>query len=167
MKKNALLLFVLLAISFSLKAQAQSNDDIDSKLIVYSSFSYNHPMQGIDNYNHGFGVYSNFDYNLNEHFTIRLDIGWNDFSGPEKEYIDQNGNKHYDHPNMSVWEFTAGLRAGVGPVYLEGRGGYFTGVSSWGFVPAVGVKVWKLDIQAGYTFASEKEWGVIRVGYYF
>ncbi|OYT10581.1 MAG: hypothetical protein B6I18_08325 [Bacteroidetes bacterium 4572_112] len=68
---------------------------------------------------------------------------------------------------MSIWEFTAGLRALAGPVYFEARGGYFTGVDSWGYVPAVGIVFWKLDIQANYSFVGDKEWAGVRVAYYF
>jgi len=166
MRKVFQIALVVIALYTTINVQAQ-NDNSTSKLLVYSSFSFDQPVQNLDNYSHGFGVYSNFDYNFNKHFAARLDIGWNDFSGPEKEYIDQSGHVHTDHPNMSIWEFTGGLRAKAGPVYLEGRGGYFTGVSSWGYVPAVGVVVWKLDIQASYTFAGDKEWAGIRLGYYF
>ncbi len=167
MKNIYTILFSVLLLSMALKTQAQSTSDIDSKLRLYSSFSYSYPMQDMDKYNYSIGIYSNLDYDINDHLAFRLDIGWNDFSGPEKEYVDQNNVVHTEHPNMSVWEFTAGLRLLGGPVYLEGRGGYFTGISEWGFVPAVGFKIWKLDIQASYTFAGDKQWATARVGYYF
>ena len=167
MKRIYSLLLGIFILSMGLNVNAQETNNEIPNLRLYSSFSYNYPTQGLDNYKYGFAAYSNFDYYLNDYFTVRLDIGWNDFSGPEKKYTDQNGNIHTDHPNMSVWEFTAGLRGGAGPFYIEGRGGYFTGVSSWGYVPAVGIVVWKFDIQASYTFAGEKEWAGIRLGYYF
>jgi len=161
------ILLLSLAITLSVAVSAQNNKEVKPPLRVYSSFSYNNPLQGMDRYDYGFGVLSNFDYNFNEHFAARLDIGWNDYSGPEKQYVDQNGNTHTDHPNMSVWEFTAGLRASLGPVYLEGRGGYYTGIDSWGYVPAVGIVFWKLDLQAAYTIVGDKQWATIRLGYYF
>jgi len=167
MKKIYIILLSIFMLSIAQKIQAQDTITSVSKLRIYSSFSYMNPIQGLDKYGYGFGAYSNFDYSINKHLTARLDIGWNDVSGPEKEYIDQNKVVHTEHPNMSVWEFTAGLRVTAGPVYLEGRGGYFTGVSEWGYLPAVGFIIWKLDFQASYTFAGDKQWATARVGYYF
>ena len=166
MKKSLLLsLALFIGIATSLRAQNSSDDVLP--LRIYSSVSYMQPVKNLSKYAYGFGVYSHVDYNFNKHLAARLDIGWNDISGPEKEFVDHNGVIHTEHPNMSIWEFTAGLRGTVGPVYIEGRGGYFTGVDSWGYVPAVGIVFWKLDIQANYTIAGEKEWAGVRVGYYF
>ncbi len=168
MKRIRLFLVLAVLLWISNGAYAQNNAE-NPKYRIYSSFSYNHPFDNMDRYQYGFGVYSNLDIYLNKHIAFRLDIGWNDFSGPEKEYVDDNNVVHTDHPNMSVWEFTGGFRLMGGPLYLEGRGGYFTGVNSWGVVPAVGFQVWKLDIQVGYTytFTNQKTWGVARIGYYF
>jgi hypothetical protein len=167
MKKIYSILLGILMLSITLNVKAQETNNEAPNLRLYSSFSYSNPTQGLALYKYGFGIYSNIDYSLNDYFTLRLDIGWNDYSGPEKEFVDKNGTVHTDQPNMSVWEFTAGLRAGAGPFYIEGRGGYFTGVASWGYVPAVGVIIWKLDLQASYVFAGDKEWAGIRLGYYF
>jgi len=158
-------LVLLLSLSTNLFGQVSSDDVIP--LRVYSSVSYMQPVKNMSNYNYGIGVYSHVDFNFNKHFAARLDIGWNDVSGEEKEFVDQSGHVHTDHPNMSVWEFTGGLRASAGPVYIEGRGGYFTGVDSWGYVPAVGVVFWKLDIQANYYYVGDKQWAGVRIGYYF
>ena len=167
MKKIYTILMSIFLLSIVIKTQAQEASSPDSKLRIYSSFSYSQPVQSLDKYQYSFGVYSNIDYAFNKNLKARLDVGWNDFSGPEREYIDQNKVVHTEHPNMSVWEFTAGLRASAGPVYLEGRGGYFTGIDSWGYVPAVGFIIWKLDIQASYTIAGDKQWATARIGYYF
>jgi len=63
-----------------------------------------------DTYDHGLGIYANFDYNFNKFLAARFDLGWNDISGPETQYLDTLGFFHTNHPNMSVCEFTAGLR---------------------------------------------------------
>ena len=166
MYKTFLTIIVLL-LGFESSIWAQSNSDEVIPLRLYSSVSYMYPVKNLSKYEYGFGLNSHLDYNFNKHFAARLDIGWNDVSGPETNYTDQSGTIHTEHPNMSIWEFTTGLRAYVGPVYIEGRGGYFTGIDSWGYVPAVGVVVWKLDIQANYVMAGEKQWAGIRIGYYF
>jgi hypothetical protein len=51
--------------------------------------------------------------------------------------------------------------------YLEGRVGYFTGIHEWGYVPAVGVKFWKLDFQANIIMTKNVQWGGARIAYFF
>lgn len=120
-----------------------------------------------ETYDHGFGIYANFDYNLNKYFAVRGDLGWNDVSGPETSYLDSSGVIHTNHPNRSIWEFTAGMKAQVSILYLEIRGGYFSGVNEWGIVPAAGIRIKKIDIQGSYTFAGENNWASVRLGYYW
>jgi len=160
------ILIILVSLFTIGNLNAQSKSELPP-IRIYSSFSYNRPINNMIKYEYGFGIYTNIDYNFSKHFAARLDIGWNDFSGPETTYIDQNGNVHTEQPNMSVWDFTAGLRAMAGPAYIETRGGYYTGVDSWGYVPAIGIVFWKLDLQASYNIVGDKEWATIRLGYYF
>ena len=164
---KTLLSVIVLLFGMESSILAQSSSDELIPLRVYSSVSYMQPVKNLSKYEYGFGINSHFDYNFNKHFAARLDIGWNDVSGPETKYIDQGGTVHVDHPNMSIWEFSAGLRAYAGPAYIEGRGGYFTGIDSWGYIPAIGVVIWKLDIQVNYVIAGKKEWAGVRIGYYF
>ena len=107
--------------------------------------------------------------NFNDVLAARFDLGWNDVSGPEKIIIDANGDTHTIHSNMSVWEFTAGIRAKFSFVYIEARAGYFSGVNKFGYVPAVGLKFGKFDIQGNYTFieVGETEWAAVRLAYYW
>ena len=132
-----------------------------------NSFSVAFPVGNMELYSHGFGVYGNFDYNFNSFLAARFDLGWNDFSGPERTWIAQNNTVHTDHPNMSVWEFTAGLRAKVSILYVEARGGYYSGVNRWGVTPALGLRLGKFDIQANLNIAQEYHWGGIRLAYYY
>lgn len=153
----------IMIISF-LSANAQSQE----KGLVYgNSFSVSIPAENMETYQHGFGVIANFDYNFNKNIAARFDLGWSDFSGDERTYVDSYGMVHVDHPNMSVWEFTGGLRAKVSVLYIEARGGYFTGVNSWGYTPAVGLRIGKFDLQANYTVAGDNQWGGVRVAYYY
>ncbi len=144
------------------KVQAQ-----DSGWKSGNSLSVGFPVGNMEIYSHSIGIYGNIDYNFNKFLAARFDLGWNDFSGPKRTWIDQSGNTHTDHPNMSVWEFTAGLRAKVSVFYIEGRGGYFTGVNRWGVTPAVGIRLGKFDIQANFNIAQEYHWGGIRLAYYY
>ena len=158
-------LFTLIIVaSFALTIHAQE----EKKLVSGNSFNVMLPQGKMaKTYEHGFGVYANFDYNFSKHFAARLDIGWNDVSGPETTYLDTLGMVHTNHPNMSVWEFTGGFRASISVFYVEIRGGYFTGVKEWGFVPAAGVRLGKFDIQGNYSFVGESEWAAARISYYW
>jgi hypothetical protein len=120
-----------------------------------------------ETYDHGYGIYANFDYNLNKYFAVRGDFGWNDVSGPETSYLDTNGVIHTNHPNRSIWEFTAGMKAQISIVYIEARGGYFSSLNEWGVVPAVGLRIKKFDLQGSYSIVGDYEWASIRIGYYW
>ncbi|RUA25143.1 MAG: hypothetical protein DSY76_06910 [Bacteroidetes bacterium] len=160
--KKILIFSLLTVFAFSMQLKAQ-----DSGWKSGNSISVGFPVNNLNQYTHSIGVYGNVDYNFNKHFAARFDLGWNDFSGPEKTWIDQSGNTHTDQPNMSVWEFTAGLRVQVSILYIEARGGYYTGINSWGVTPAVGLRLGKFDLQANYNIADKYEWGGIRLAYYW
>lgn len=163
MKTTKLLIAVIIFFAGMGSINAQ-----EKKLIGGNSLNVIIPQGTLANrYDHGVGIYANYDYNFNEHFAARFDLGWNDISGPETSYVDNNGNIHSDHPNMSVWEFSAGLKAQISVFYVEARGGYFTGVNSWGYTPAVGLRFKKIDLQGNYTFAGDNEWASVRIAYYW
>ena len=157
------LITLIIIAGLALTTQAQ-----EKKLVSGNSFNVMIPQGKMaDTYDHGIGIYGNIDYNFNKYFAARFDLGWNDVSGLETTYVDPYGNIHTNHPNMSVWEFTGGLRASISVFYLEIRGGYFTGINEWGYVPAVGLRFGKLDIQGSYTFGGDSEWVSARIGYYW
>ena len=160
--------FAIACLLSIMTVQAQAQEKKSEKGWVSGlSFSSAFPVGNMERYSYGFGLYSNFDYNFNKNFSARFDLGWNDFSGPETTFIDNKGKTHTDQPNMSVWEFTAGLRAKISVIYIEARGGYFTGVNSWGVVPAVGLRFGKFDIQGNFSIAGDYHWGGARISYYF
>ncbi len=160
------LLLSITAILFFVAVQAQKHTE--KGLIGGNSISVMIPQGTLgDTYDHGIGVYGSLDYNFNNHLAARFDLGWNDVSGPETTYADSTGVLHTNHPNMSVWEFTGGFKASVSVVYIEARGGYFTGIHEWGFVPAVGLRIGRFDIQGSYTFAGDNQWFSGRVGFYW
>ena len=162
MMRKALFLFFF---SIGLVSQAQ---DSEPKLVSGISWGYIIPQENLDVvYDHGFAFIGNFDYRFNKNLIGRFDIGWNDLSGPETQYIDTAGVVHTNHPNRSILEITAGLRAAYSYFYVEARGGYFTGINEWGVVPAVGVRIKKFDIQGSYTLTEDHNWATIRASYYF
>ena len=153
-----MLLFILLGSSF-----AQ-----ESKLISGNSLNVMIPQGDLaKEYNFGIGIYGNVDYNFNEHLTGRFDLGWNDLEGDEKTIADTAGNVYTHKPNISVWEFTTGLRLRFSVFYVEARGGYFTGVHEWGVVPAVGLRFGKFDVQGSYKIVGDSNWIAARIGYYW
>jgi hypothetical protein len=116
-------------------------------------------------YNFGWGIYGNMDYDLvGKLLAARFDLGWNSVSGPD--YNDPVTGLP-ETPKMNLWEFTAGLRLKLAFFYIEGRGGYFTGVNSWGFVPALGLRFGRLDVQGNLNIAGDNHWGGVRLSYYW
>jgi len=169
MKSFTKVIAIVCLMSFvTIQAQAQAQAQEEKKLVSGNSFNVMIPQGDLSNtYEHGFGMYANFDYNFNKFLAARFDFGWNDLSGDETSYVDPDGTIHVNHPNMSVWEFTGGLRAKVSIFYVEARGGYFTGLKSWGYVPAAGIRIGKFDIQGNYTIAGDNQWASARVAYYW
>jgi len=167
--KILVLVSILLIFSFNTNAQDTTtvNKNHDQGLELYASFSGGFAVNDINDYEYSFGAYTHLDFNINKHLAYRLDIGWNDFSGPEVEYLDTDGKYHKSTPSMSVWEFTTGFRYKVSLFYVEGRAGYFTGIHSWGIVPAVGIKYRDFDLQANIILTSDVQWGGLRIGYFF
>ena len=112
MMRKALFLFFF---SIGLVSQAQ---DSEPKLVSGISWGYIIPQENLDVvYDHGFAFIGNFDYRFNKNLIGRFDIGWNDLSGPETQYIDTAGVVHTNHPNRSILEITAGLRAAYSYFY--------------------------------------------------
>jgi hypothetical protein len=168
MKKTVTVLAITFISFVNLFAQEKAiNKDHDGGLEAYASFAFGYPIKGMDHYDYSIGGYSHFDYNFNKKLAARVDIGWNEFYGPDIIYTDTDGNTHTDVIDMSVWEFTAGARYRISIFYVEGRAGYFTGVHSWGGVPAIGVKYRKFDFQANMIITSDMQWGGVRIGYFF
>ncbi|NPA36776.1 MAG: hypothetical protein GXO47_07995 [Chlorobi bacterium] len=114
-------------------------------------------------YNFGWGAYSSIDYNITKVLAARFDFGWTQFSGDD--YVDDI-QMPYDS-QLDVLEFTGGLRAKLAFVYAEFRGGYYTGVKSWGYVPAVGLRLGKLDIQGNLNVVDDNHWWAFRAVYYW
>ena len=120
-----------------------------------------------ETYTVGLGFYAHLDYNMNKIFALRLDLGWNDIVGEETEYTDSEGKIRVNHPERTVWEITAGVRAKYSFMYIEGRGGYFFGLNEFGYVPAAGIRFWKIDLQGNYAFAGDNEYAAVRIAYYW
>ncbi len=118
-KFTLILIFALATLTIKAQDTTAVDKNNDEGLKMYASFTGGFPVKGLPKYDYSFGAYSHFDFNFNKYFALRLDIGWNDFSGKEKEYIDSKGGVHTDTPGMSVWEFTAGLRAKVSYFYID------------------------------------------------
>lgn len=160
MKTTLKLTFIILLLGGFNKTFAQ-----DAKLVSGNSITVGFPTGNMaSDYDFGYGVYYNLDYSLNSLLVGRFDLGWNTFSGPDG--TDPITGLPVE-VQQNVWEFTAGMRMKLSVFYLEGRGGYFTGVNAWGVVPAVGLRFGKLDIQGNLTIAGENQWGGARIGYYW
>ncbi len=163
MKTITKILIVALFGLIIVNVQAQSDDE--KKLVSGNSFNVAFPVGDMaSTYDFGWGIYGNVDYNFNKFLAGRFDLGWNTFSGPD---ISDTITGLSEEVKTNVWEFTAGLRVKVAIFYVEARGGYFTGVDSWGFVPAVGLRFKKFDLQGNLTVAGDNHWGAVRLAYYW
>ncbi len=137
----------------------------DAKWTSGNSLSVSFPMGTMaDTYDLGLGIYGNIDYHMNKLLALRFDLGWNRFSG--SGIVDPNTGLTEDI-QQTIWEITAGVRLKLAVFYIEGRGGYFTGVSSFGVVPAVGLRLGKFDIQGNMVLAGNDQWAGVRLGYYW
>ncbi len=154
---------IMCVVFFGIVVHAQAQEE--KKWVSGNSFNVSFPVGDMESiYDLGLGIYGNIDYNINKVFAARFDLGWNTFSG--SDIIDPITG-FSEKPKMDVWEFTAGLLAKLAFVYVEARGGYFTGVKSWGVVPAVGVRLGKFDIQGNLNIAGDNQWGSARLTYYW
>ena len=152
---------IMCLMSFVMITQAQE----EKKWVSGNSFNAAFPIGDMESmYDFGWGIYGNIDYNFNKFLIGRFDLGWNTFDGPD---LTNPITGLQEEVKMDIWEFTAGLRARLSIFYIEARGGYFTGVNSWGFVPAVGLRFKKFDLQGNLTIAGDNHWGGIRIGYYW
>ncbi len=145
-----------------------SAQNSESRLTGGNSLSYIIPQADLaDSYDHGFGFYGHLDYKLIDLLSLRADVGWNDISGDELEYVDSNGNIRTDRPHVTVWEITGGARLNLAIFYLEGRAGYFSSLNSFGFIPAAGFRIGKFDIQGNWAFVGDDQFIGIRAGFYW
>ncbi len=150
---------VICFVAFFTVSQSQAQE---KKLVTGNSITLGFPIGDMEGmYDMGWGIYGNVDYNFSKFLTGRFDLGWSTFSNNLAPV------EGIEFDNLDIWEFTGGLRANISVFYLEGRGGYFTGINQWGVVPAVGLRFGKLDIQGSLTVAGDYHWGGVRIGYYW
>ncbi len=169
-----LLITIIFVIIVNSSAFAQFDT---SRIHAGNSVSFVMPMGDFKNHHdNGYGIYGNIDYDISDFLTARFDLGWNKVQGGEYAYIDpykliatkSSSDYHFDGSDYDFWEITAGLRANVGFLYVEGRAGYFSGdLGGFGFVPAVGVRWNKFDLQASYAMVSDASFMSIRLAYYW
>ena len=168
MRKATFTLFALLVLLAGNTFAQDKKNAPEKKLISGNSFQVMFPQGSLgDEYDFGWGIYGNIDYNFSKHLAWRFDLGWNSLSGDEKIILDEDGNEQVVGGNMSVWEFTTGLKASISILYIEARGGYFTGINEWGVIPAAGLRLGKFDIQGNYKFLGDSNWYGARIAFYW
>ena len=160
MKLFTKIIAIICFVSFFAATQSQAQE---KKFVSGNSVTFGFPVGDMESlYDFGWGIYADFDYNFSKFLIARFDLGWNTFSGTYKDELGLDVDRKQD-----IWEFTGGLRAKIAMFYVEGRGGYFTGINEWGVVPAVGIRLGKIDIQGSLTVAGDYHWGGARIAYYW
>jgi hypothetical protein len=94
--------------------------------------------------------------------TFVAEAGYNAFSR------DTIGTGGYATDDLGVWNFGAGLRASIGPLYAGGVASYFTEIDEFDIIPVVGFHILMLDIGVRYKGLLENsDWVGVSVGFHF
>lgn len=111
-----------------------------------------------DVYKGGFGVNANLEAKLSK-LAVVGEFGYSAFTGD-----DLVGSETED---VSAWDLLAGIKLSlIGPLYIEGRTGYYFGdFDEFVVIPAVGLRFKKFDVNAGYQAAGDVNFLNFRVGY--
>ena len=114
-----------------------------------------------DAYKTGWGLGAQFTKG-NGLLTFVGEVGYNAFSrdsaGTFGEFTD----------DLGVWNFGAGLRGSLGPLYVGGLASYFTAVDEFDIVPIVGFHILMLDLGFRYKgLLADADWFGVSLGFHF
>ncbi len=151
--EKSLLIAIALLISYS---------GFSQRILAGNSISY---LAGAGNfgeaYDTGFGINFNAEIKIIGQLGLTGEFGWNRWSG----------NSDFPGPEMSdinVYDLLVGGKIGLWLIYLEARTGYyFGGVEEFVVIPAVGLRLGKLDLNVGYQLAENFNFVNFRLGYFW
>jgi len=129
---------------------------ISQKVIFGNSFSYLNPSRGFEkSHNEGFGIKLNAELEITGPLSLTAECGWNKWSGGEGGAAE-------------AWSAVGGLKLNLfGPLYAEGRAGYYFGeqFSQFVFIPSAGLSIRRFDFNLGYQMLYDHQFVDARVGF--
>jgi hypothetical protein len=135
---------------------AFSHIALSQRFMFGNSFSYLNPSRGFEKtHNEGFGIKINGELELTGPLSLTGECGWNKWTGGEGG-------------NLEAWNAVAGLKLNLfGPLYAEGRAGYYFGeqFSQFVFIPSFGLTIRRFDFNLGYQMLEDHQFADARVGF--
>lgn len=147
----------LLAFLFFIAATAYAQ-----RLHVGSSVAFMNPVKAMGKtFERGFGINANLEYDVPGTLAFVGEAGWSRW---KRRALD--GMNSSDREAVHV---TGGLKVNViGPLYAEGRAGYYFGnFDRFIFIPAAGLRLKRFDVNIGYQLLNDMQYVDTRVGIFW
>ena len=113
-----------------------------------------------ERYDAGFGVGFNGELKLIGQLGITGEFAWNRWTA--------NGDNTMDIDDANAYNLLVGGKLGLSIIYLEMRvGQYFGDFDEFVVMPAAGVRLGKLDLNAGYQFSGDLNFFNFRMAYFW
>ena len=114
-----------------------------------------------DTYKTGWGLGAQYTRG-NGLLTFVGEVGYSAFSK------DSSGTYGGGTDDLGVWNFAAGVRGSIGPLYVGGLASYFTEVDEFDIVPVVGFHILMLDLGFRYKgLIGDADWFGVSLGFHF
>lgn len=154
MKRNFFIALVLAVISINGFSQARGGFSL-AVLIPDAGTLEGDPV--------GVGFYGNYEHDITKKLDFVAETGWANWSR-----MNADGSAG-EVENLNTISVTGGLKYNLfKPIYLEGRTGYyFSGIDQFVVIPAVGLRVWKIDANLGANVIGDVPFINFRLGIFF
>ena len=132
-----------------------------SQLLIGNSASFlSTAGDHADKYDAGFGVGFNAELKLFGQLAVTGEFAWNRWTA--------NGDYPGDLSDANSYNLLVGGKLGLYPLYLETRVGRYLGdFEEFAVIPAAGLRLGKLDLNAGYQISSGFNFFNFRLTYYW
>ena len=113
-----------------------------------------------DLYDTGFGVGFNAELDIIGQLGLTGEFAWNRWTA--------NSDYGSDLSDANTYNLLAGGKIGFSIIYLELRMGYYFGdIEEFAVIPAAGLRLGKLDLNAGYQLSSGFNFLNFRLAYFW
>ncbi len=154
MTRGIIVIFFLAGMSPGLLSPANAQSDSGGPLGISGAVTFPFGDFG-DRAQTGYGLHAMGDYPVIPLLHLAGNVGFHQFSG-EGEADD-----------LTVWEFSVGVRFVLGAFYMGGENGYFTGVEDSSYIPNFGLRLGNWEAAVRWKAVGRGSWNTLRVGYYF